>query len=113
MRYMVPIGRVLFALIFITAAPRHFTHEGIQHAADLGVPAAGLLVPISGILALLGGLSVATGFKAQWGAWILIAFLLPVTFGMHAFWRLHDTALSTSSKRCSGRICRCWEQRWS
>src|SRR6202021_2939518 len=90
MRYMVPIGRVLFALIFITAAPRHFTHEGIQHAADLGVPAASLLVPISGILALLGGLSVATGFKAQWGAWILIAFLVPVTLGMHAFWRLHD-----------------------
>jgi putative oxidoreductase len=90
MRYMIPIGRILFALIFISAAPRHFTHEGIQHATDLGVPAASLLVPISGILALLGGLSVATGFKSQWGAWMLIAFLVPVTLGMHAFWRLHD-----------------------
>ena len=90
MRYVIPIGRILFALIFISAAPRHFTHEGIQHAADLGVPAASLLVPISGILALLGGLSVATGFKSRWGAWMLIAFLVPVTFGMHAFWRLHD-----------------------
>ena len=90
MRYMIPIGRILFALIFISAAPRHFTHEGIQHATDLGVPAASLLVPISGLLALLGGLSVATGFKSQWGAWMLIAFLVPVTLGMHAFWRLHD-----------------------
>src|SRR5713226_2101605 len=90
MRYVYLVGRILFALVFITAAPRHFTHEGIQHAADLGVPAAGLFVPISGIMALLGGLSVATGFKAHWGAWVLVAFLLPVTFTMHAYWQLHD-----------------------
>jgi hypothetical protein len=36
MRYMIPVGRILFALIFISAAPRHFTHEGIQHATYLG-----------------------------------------------------------------------------
>src|SRR5579872_2025963 len=90
MRYIVPLGRILFALIFISAAPRHFTHEGIQHATDLGVPAAGLLVLISGFMAVLGGLSVATGFKTKWGAWALAAFLLPVTFSMHAYWKLHD-----------------------
>jgi hypothetical protein len=32
MRYMILVGRILFALIFISAAPRHFTREGIQHA---------------------------------------------------------------------------------
>jgi len=90
MRYLIPIGRVLFALIFIMAAPRHFTHEGVQHAAELGLPAAGALVPISGIMALFGGLSVATGYKARWGAWMLVAFLVPVTLVMHAFWRLHN-----------------------
>ena len=90
MRYIVPLGRILFALIFISAASRHFTHEGIQHAADLGVPAAGLLVPVSGFMALFGGLSIATGFKTKWGAWALVAFLLPVTFSMHAYWQLHD-----------------------
>lgn len=62
-RFLTPIGRLLFALIFIIAAPRHFTHEGIQHAADLGVPAASVLVPASGILAILGAMSVAFGFK--------------------------------------------------
>ena len=56
MRYMIPVGRILFALIFISAAPLPFTHEGIQRATDLGVPAASLPVPISGTLALLGGL---------------------------------------------------------
>jgi putative oxidoreductase len=92
MRYLHPIGRILFALIFITAAPRHFTHEGIQHAADLGVPLAIVLVPLSGVMALVGGLSVAVGYKARWGAWLLAGFLVPVTFMMHGYWRLHDPA---------------------
>jgi putative oxidoreductase len=90
MRYLVLAGRILFSLIFITAAPRHFSTEGIQHAAQLGVPFASLLVPISGVMALAGGLSVACGYKARWGAWTLVAFLLPVTLMMHAFWTLRD-----------------------
>ena len=90
MRYVVLIGRVLFALIFIIAAPRHFTHEGIQHAADLGVPMAGVLVPCSGVMALAGGLSIAFGYRARSGAWLLVGFLIPVTVMMHAFWKLHD-----------------------
>lgn len=93
MRFLNLAGRVLFALIFVVAAPRHFTHEGIQHAADLGVPFATLLVPASGFMAFLGGISVAAGFRARWGAFLLIAFLIPVTFMMHAFWKLSDPAL--------------------
>src|SRR5260370_17928031 len=92
MRYLFPTGRVLYALIFITASPRHFTHEGIQHASDLGVPLATLLVPLSGLMAIAGGLSVAFGYKARWGAWLLFAFLLPATLMMHAYWKLHDPA---------------------
>ena len=42
MQYMILVGTILFALIFISAAPRHFTREGIQHVTDLGVPAARL-----------------------------------------------------------------------
>jgi putative oxidoreductase len=90
MRILFPIARVLFAVIFITAAPRHFTQEAIQHATDLGVPLAQLLVPVSGVMALAGGLSIALGWKARWGAWTLAAFLTPVTAMMHAFWRQTD-----------------------
>jgi len=92
MKFLFPVGRVLFSLIFISAALRHFTHEGVQHAAALGVPLAGVLVPLSGILALVGGLSVAVGYKARWGAWILVVFLIPVTWWMHGYWRLSDPA---------------------
>jgi putative oxidoreductase len=84
------VGRLMFALIFILAAPRHFSHEGIQHAADLGVPMARLLVPLSGVMALLGGLSIALGYKAPLGAWLLVGFLVPVTFMMHGFWKQTD-----------------------
>jgi putative oxidoreductase len=90
MPYAVLLGRVLFAAIFLAAAPRHFTHEGISHAAELGVPGASLAVPLSGVLAIAGGLSVLAGYQARLGALALIAFLVPVTLMMHAFWRIDD-----------------------
>jgi putative oxidoreductase len=92
MKLLLPLGRVLFALIFILAAPRHFTQEGIQDAAKHGVVFAAALVPLSGVLALAGGISVVLGYKARWGAWALICFLIPVTLWMHAYWRLSDPA---------------------
>lgn len=87
------VGRVLFALLFLGAAPRHFTAEGISHAAELGVPFAQILVPASGVLAIAGALSVATGFQARFGACGLVLFLLPVTLWMHQFWNVTDPAL--------------------
>ncbi|HEY1547547.1 MAG TPA: DoxX family protein [Kofleriaceae bacterium] len=84
------VARVLLSFIFVGAAPRHFTAEAIAHAAELGVPLARIAVPLSGVLALVGGASVLVGFHARWGAIALIAFLVPVTLGMHAFWRLTD-----------------------
>lgn len=84
------VGRVLFSAIFLAAAPRHFTAEAAAHATDLGVPLAGIAVPLSGVLAIAGGLSVLLGYQFRLGAWALIAFLVPVTLLMHAFWRLDD-----------------------
>jgi putative oxidoreductase len=51
---------------------------------------ASLLVPASGVLALLGGLSVLIGWKARFGALLLMLFLIPVTLMMHRFWGLDD-----------------------
>jgi putative oxidoreductase len=90
MRYAVPVGRVLFALIFIISALGHFGSQSIEHAASRGVPMAEILVPISGVLALLGGLSIALGYRARLGALLLVAFLIPVTLLMHPFWAVED-----------------------
>ena len=90
MNALAPIGRVMFALIFLISAPGHFKHDTIAFAAAHGTPWADVLVPLSGILALAGGLSVALGFHARWGAIALIMFLVPVTLIMHRFWGLGD-----------------------
>ncbi len=88
--FLVPAGRVLFALIFLQTVPLHFSEAGIRYAAAHGVPAAGLLVPLSGVLAFVGGLSVALGYFARIGALLLALFLIPVTLTMHAFWAIPD-----------------------
>ena len=90
MKYIALLGRILFAAIFLMAAPGHFGQGTIHYAASQGVPLAGVAVPLSGLLALLGGLSVLVGFKARWGAWLLLLFLVPVTLMMHRFWGLTD-----------------------
>jgi putative oxidoreductase len=90
MRYAVLLGRILYSAIFLSSAPGHFTAGTIAYAAAKGVPFASILVPFSGILAFLGGLSVLLGYKARYGAWLLVLFLVPVTAMMHPFWNLAD-----------------------
>lgn len=94
LNFIVPVARVLFASVFVAAAPGHFTRESIEHASAHGVPFPEALVPLSGILALLGGLSVALGYKARAGAALLIAFLVPVTVMMHDFWAVSDPGMA-------------------
>ncbi len=90
MKYVILIGRILFALIFIMAGFSKFSGETIQMAASQGVPAASLLVPVAGVMAILGGFSIALGYRAKWGALLIVAFLMPVTLMMHNFWSISD-----------------------
>lgn len=94
MKYAVLTGRILYSFIFIMAAPGHFSQQDITYAGAAHVPFASLAVPLSGILALLGGLSIALGYKAKWGAWLLILFLIPVTLMMHNFWAVPDKMMA-------------------
>jgi len=91
-RYGVLAGRILYAAIFVVAALGHFSQQTIRLAADQGVPMASIAVPVSGLLALAGGLSIALGYKAKWGAWLLVLFLVPVTAMLHNFWAVQDPA---------------------
>jgi putative oxidoreductase len=89
-KYIVLAGRTLFSFIFIMTIMSHFTKEMVGYAAAQGVPSPAFLVPFSGIIAILGGLSILLGYKAKSGAWLIVLFLVPVTFYMHAFWREGD-----------------------
>lgn len=100
MKYIFLIGRVLFSLIFIVKSLEHFSSSMINHAAGSGVPMAPFLVPLSGIIALIGGLSILLGYKAKIGAWILIIFLIPITFLMHQFWLTEDVFENMMHQLC-------------
>jgi putative oxidoreductase len=83
-------GRIFYSAIFIMSGPNHFRSELIGFAASQGVPLASILVPLSGIIAFLGGLSIALGYRARLGAWLIVLFLGPVTLMLHRFWGLPD-----------------------
>src|SRR5262249_30173925 len=93
-RLLVPLGRTLFAAIFIMASLGHFKSQTIGYAAAQGVPFASILVPLSGVLALAGGLSILLGYKARLGAGLIVLFLVPVNFMMHKFWAVSDPVMA-------------------
>src|SRR6202795_2458621 len=83
---VVVLGRFFFALIFLFAAPNHFTKQTIAFSASQGVPLASIAVPLSGVVAIAGGLSILLGYRAKLGASLIGLFLIPETLMMHKYW---------------------------
>jgi putative oxidoreductase len=78
-RWLPGVARVLLSAIFIRSA---FTKQGTQATmAKFQVP--GLLLIPTILVLLLGGLSVLLGYRARWGAALLIGFLMPATLIVH------------------------------
>lgn len=98
MKFVLLLGRLLYSFMFIHSSIGHFSHQTVAYAAQEGVPFASILVPASGFIALVGGVSIALGFKAKIGAWLLVFFLLPVTLTMHDFWTIQDPAIRELQK---------------
>ncbi|MGZ3862299.1 MAG: DoxX family protein [Bacteroidia bacterium] len=92
MKYLLVIGRVLYSFTFLMTVVSHYKKETIEYAASQGVPMANFLVPASAVIAFLGGYSIAAGYYAKKGAWLIVIFLVPVTLYMHAFWKESDPA---------------------
>ncbi|MHB1686538.1 MAG: DoxX family protein [Ignavibacteriaceae bacterium] len=94
MKSLVLAGRIFYSLIFVLAGMNHFSSSTIGYAAAQGVPLTSIAVPFSGLIAIVGGLSIATGYKAKWGALLIILFLIPVTLMMHNFWAVKDAMMA-------------------
>lgn len=86
------VGRVLFAILFIASGFGHFAQrkEMVAYAEGSGAPLPGLLVPLTGVQILAGGLAVMLGAWADLGSLLLVVFLLPTAYYMHAFWKVED-----------------------
>ena len=94
MPWMHLVGRILFSMFFIMGGMNHLMKldDMSGYAASKGVPAAKAATVISGLMILAGGLMVASGWHRFIGAGLLLIFLLPTTFVMHAFWKESDPA---------------------
>jgi putative oxidoreductase len=92
MEIILIIGRVLFALLFISSGVSHLTKlEAMTgYAQYKKVPAAKFSVVLSGLMILIGGLYIAFGVYADLGALLVALFLIPTSFLMHAFWKETD-----------------------
>ena len=95
MKFLVPLGRLFFSLIFITAGLKHFSSGMVGYAESQGVPLAHVAVPLAGIMAIVGGLSILLGYRAKWGALLIVLFLIPVTLMMHSFWKVSDPMMAS------------------
>ena len=101
MDWLILIGRIVFVLVFvISGLSVHLLkwRDGVAYARQSGVPMPELLVPFSGLMAVGGGLLLALGLWPDLGALLLAAFIFPVAFGMHAFWKIEDPMMRVNDQ---------------
>ena len=79
------IGRILIAQIFLMSGfGKIFDFAGTQqYMAGYGMPLTALLLFGAIVFELAGGFSLLLGYKARWGAILLIVFLIPTTLIFH------------------------------
>jgi putative oxidoreductase len=86
------LGRILFGGYFIMGGYNHLANLGMMsgYTQSKGVPAPKPAVAVTGLLLLIGGITTLFNFYPEVGLIALVIFLVPVTFLMHAFWKVQD-----------------------
>ena len=86
------IGRIMFGGYFTMMEFNHFKNNKMLtgYAASKGVPSPSLAVYFSGILIILGGAGIISGWYPIISLALIIAFLLPVSFLIHSYWKNSD-----------------------
>lgn len=84
------VGRVLLALIFVTAGFSKLT--GLQGTAgyigSVGLPAPMLLAVAAGVVELVAGVLIIVGWQARWAALALAAFTAVASVLFHNYWAM-------------------------
>ena len=79
-------GRLLFVSLFFISGVTHFTN--IPYYVDLmpdGFPLPVFWVLVSGVVELAGAMMILCNWRPRLGAWLLVIFLVPVTFVVHGY----------------------------
>ena len=84
------LGRIMIVAIFLKSAFDKTIGFSATAAmmAKKGMPFADVLLVGAIAFQVLGGLMVLFGWKARWGALLLILFTIPTTLIFHDFWNL-------------------------
>jgi len=88
-------GRVLLAGIFFMSAVGNKipNFSGVAgYMASEGVPAPQLMLAGAIALLIVGSASIVLGYKARFGAALLLVFLVAATYFFHDFWTFDDPA---------------------
>ena len=83
------LGRIMIATIFFMSAignkiPKF--NDVVAYMAAEGVPMPKVLLPGAIAFLILGSLSIILGYKARFGALLLLIFLILATYFFHDFW---------------------------
>lgn len=84
------LGRILIAVLFLRSALGKITGFSVVAAgmAKKGIPFAEFFLLGAIACEVLGSLALVLGWKARWGALLLIVFMIPVTLLYHDFWNV-------------------------
>jgi putative oxidoreductase len=90
------IARILLCVIFLMSALGNKipNFSGVaKYMASEGVPAPQLMLAGAIVFMIVGSLSVVLGFKARFGATLLLIFLVLATYFFHDFWTMEGEAV--------------------
>ncbi len=88
-------GRILLAFIFVLSGFNkigNFTGTA-AYMASKGLPITEVLLVLTILIELGGGLMIALGWKARWGALAIFLFIIPTTLIFHAFWAVDPSEM--------------------
>lgn len=90
------LGRWAIAAIFLLSGIFKFVlySSTVDYMASKGLPYAGLLLVIAALIEILAAVFIILGWKTRWASYVLLLYLIPVTYVFHDFWNIEDPIAS-------------------
>jgi putative oxidoreductase len=82
------VGRILMSVLFLwAAAAKLMALQGtVSYMASKHMPYIYWFLAGALFLQIAGGISLLLGYRARWGVWMLIIFIIPASVVFHDFW---------------------------
>lgn len=82
------LGRLFLSVIFLIAGLSKFANydSTAAYMISKGIPMLPYTLVAAALCEILGSLSLILGYKARWGALLLLIFIIPTTIIFHNFW---------------------------